>query len=135
MTVTLVVPGAGWGNQQPVFRAGTEVVQLDVSVLDKDRKPIRDLTKTDFTVLEDGNPRQVVAFSAVDVPNPPPVAGGATDVEKAKTWKRDITPDVTTNAHRQRAGFSRWCSMTDCFRLTRELLRMRRELRQVSSIT
>ena len=39
---------------QATFRTGVDVVQLDVSVLDKDRKPIRALTASDFTILEDG---------------------------------------------------------------------------------
>ncbi len=94
MTATPV----GSSNQQPTFRAGTEVIQLDVSVLDRDRKPIRDLAKADFTVLEDGKPQHIVAFSAVDVPDPPPAAAGASDADKTKTWKRDVTPDVTSNA-------------------------------------
>ncbi len=97
-TVALAAARQDSSAQQPTFRAGVEVIQLDVSVLDKDRKPIRDLTKADFTVLEDGKPQHVVAFSAVDVPDPPPVAAGRTDVDNAKTWKRDVTPDVTSNA-------------------------------------
>ena len=47
------------------------MVRLDVSVLDKDRRPVRNLTAADFTVLEEGEPRPIVAFSAVDVPNTP----------------------------------------------------------------
>ncbi len=81
-------------QQQPTFRAGTEVIQLDVSVLDKDRKPIRDLTKADFTVLEDGKPQSVVAFNAVDVPDPPPSLNA---VPAEMRWTRTVTPDVTTN--------------------------------------
>ncbi len=82
-------------TQQPTFRAGTEIIQLDVSVLDKDRKPIRNLTKADFTVLEDGKPQRVAAFSAVDVADPPPSLNA---VPAEMRWKRDVTPDVTTNA-------------------------------------
>ncbi len=36
---------------------GVDAVQLDVSVLDKERRPVRGLTAADFTVLEDGKPR------------------------------------------------------------------------------
>ena len=42
--------------QPPTFRTGVDAVQLDVSVLDKDRRPVRGLTAADFTVLEDGKP-------------------------------------------------------------------------------
>ncbi len=75
----------------PTFRTGVDVVQIDVSVLDKDRRPVRGLTAADFTVLEDGKPRPVVAFSTVELPPLPPLpsarAGGA----------ETVPPDVTRN--------------------------------------
>ena len=37
--------------QQPVFRSSIDLVHLDVSVLDRDRKPVRGPTEKDFTVL------------------------------------------------------------------------------------
>lgn len=55
-------------DQTPVFTAGTEIVQVDVSVLDRRRQPITDLTIDDFTILENGQPRPVVSFSAVTLP-------------------------------------------------------------------
>ena len=42
-------------STQPTFRLGVNVVQVDVSVLDDKRRPVRDLTAADFTYLEDGN--------------------------------------------------------------------------------
>jgi VWFA-related protein len=72
----------------PVFRSQVELVHLDVSVLGKDRRPVRGLTAADFTILEDGKPQKVVAFAAIDVPEaPPPTA----------SWIRDVAPDVQTN--------------------------------------
>ncbi len=76
--------------QQPSFRAGIDLVQLDVSVLDKNRQPVRGLTKDDFTVLENGAPRTVDAFAAIDLPD-------AEATTNTATWMRDVTPDVTTN--------------------------------------
>lgn len=74
--------------QQPVFRSTIDLVHLDVSVLDRERKPVRGLTEKDFTVYEDGKPQQVMAFSAVDVPEPePPTAA----------WVRNTNSDVQTN--------------------------------------
>ena len=75
-------------SQLPTFRTGIDAIQLDVSVLDKDRKPVRGLTAADFTVLEDGKPRELVAFSAVELPALPdaPPAGIET-----------VAPDVTRN--------------------------------------
>jgi VWFA-related protein len=72
------------------FRAGTDIVPVDVSVLDKNRRPVRGLTAADFTVFEDGQPRPLVVFSAVDLPEAPAPAGAA--------WTRDVAPDVASNA-------------------------------------
>ena len=75
---------------QTVFKSGVHLVHLDVSVLDRDRKPVRGLTAADFTVLEDGKPQKIAAFAAVDVPAPPPVTA---------PWMRSVAPDVRTNEH------------------------------------
>ncbi len=75
----------------PAFRVGTDLIPVDVSVLDKDRRPVRGLVAADFTVLEDGRPRPIVAFSAVDLPrvdrSPAAVA----------PWVRDAPHDVVSN--------------------------------------
>ena len=81
------MPGATWGRacaclwaiagagaltaaqeraQQPAFKAGVQLVRIDVSVLDSKRQPVRGLQASDFTVLEDGQPRPIRAFTAVD---------------------------------------------------------------------
>jgi VWFA-related protein len=79
--------------QQPprsIFRVRTDLIPVDVSVLDKDRQPVRGLTAADFTVYEDGKRRPVVAFSAVDVPGP------VRDATVAP-WVRDAPKDVVSN--------------------------------------
>ena len=48
---------------QPTFRSGIDVVQVDVSVLDRSRVPVRGLTAADFIVLEDGKPRPIRSSS------------------------------------------------------------------------
>jgi VWFA-related protein len=83
----LAQSGATAGQAQ--FRAGVEAVRLDVSVLDRDRRPIRGLTAADFTVLENGKPQPIVTFSAVDVPDV---------VATPAVWMRDVGSDVATNA-------------------------------------
>ena len=81
---------AGLG-QQAVFRSAVDLVHLDVSVLDKNRKPVRGLTAADFTILEDGQPRPVAAFAALDAkPAAPPPAS-------ADDWVRRVGPDVQSN--------------------------------------
>jgi VWFA-related protein len=82
------------GQQQaprpvPRFVSGVDLVVLDVSVLDADRRPVRGLTADDFTVLENGRPQPIKAFTPVDLPDV---------VEETPVgWVRDVRPDVTRN--------------------------------------
>ena len=76
---------------QPTFRTAVDVVQVDVSVLDKNRKPVQGLTTADFTILEDGKPRPIVAFVPVNLEEPNHALAPA-------AWVRDVAPDVVTNA-------------------------------------
>lgn len=45
--------------QQPVFRAGTALVRVDVSVTGRDDAPVTDLQAEDFEVEEDGIPQAI----------------------------------------------------------------------------
>jgi VWFA-related protein len=76
------------GTPQTSFRGGIDLIQVDVSVLAEDGHPVRGLTQSDFTVLEDGKPRPVASFAAVDLAPParPPAV-----------WMTEAPPDVTTN--------------------------------------
>jgi VWFA-related protein len=73
----------------PSFRTGVDAVPLDVSVLDEQRRPVRGLTAADFTVSEDGKPRTIVAFSAIELP-PIPAVG-------ASPAHETIFADVSSN--------------------------------------
>ena len=81
------------GPQIPSFRSGVDLVQVDVSVLDRDRKPVRGLTATDFTLIVDGQPAPVEAFTTVTV--------GAVTAPRAGAgpppWTRTVSPDVVRN--------------------------------------
>lgn len=85
----IVAAGQPARDQRPVFRSGVDIVRLDVSVLDKARQPVRDLTPDDLTILVDGVAQPIVAFDPVVVP--PPAA-------PPEVWGREIAPDVETNA-------------------------------------
>lgn len=62
----------------PVFRTGTQVVEIDVRVFDRDGRFVGDLTKEDFEVVEDGKPQSVQTFFLVresaSGPTPAPAA-------------------------------------------------------------
>ena len=51
--------------QKPVFRSESEVVTVDVVVLDKHGDSLRDLTQADFTIAEDGRSQAVRFFQPV----------------------------------------------------------------------
>ena len=52
--------------QQPVFRGGVELVTLDVTVVDKDGKPIKGLKAEDFEVTLEGQKRPVRALDFLE---------------------------------------------------------------------
>jgi VWFA-related protein len=74
--------------QEPSFRAGVDVIEMDVSVLDKDRHPVRGLTAADFTVLENGKTQRIVSVSSVEAAQRDPVRSA---------WMRYATRDVVAN--------------------------------------
>jgi VWFA-related protein len=75
--------------QRPVFRGGTDLVQVDVSVLDGKRHPVRGLTAEDFSIFEDGQPREIQAFTEVYLPDRARAQDAA--------WMRVVPSDVATN--------------------------------------
>ncbi len=50
------------------FTSGVNVVEVYVSVLDKDGRPVKGLTQDDFELSEDGRPQSISAFAAGDFP-------------------------------------------------------------------
>ena len=49
-------------QQTPVFRGRIDVVPLTVSVVDQGGAPVTGLTRADFTVRENGRPREILSF-------------------------------------------------------------------------
>ena len=49
-------------QQQPTFRGGTSIVPILATVLDDTGRLVPDLERTDFTVLDNGKPQEVVFF-------------------------------------------------------------------------
>ena len=63
----LAVVFALLGSQQQVFRSGTELVEVDVVVLDSTGRLVRGLTAADFELYDEGAPQEVSTFSFVEV--------------------------------------------------------------------
>jgi VWFA-related protein len=66
--VSFIAPAFGIIQQannpdQSVIRIGADLVQIDVSVIDKNNKPVTGLTKDDFEVYDDGGRQVVTHFS------------------------------------------------------------------------
>ena len=56
-----VVP-AGAQDQQPLFRSGTELVDVYVTVTDSDGRLVPDLTREDFAIFDNDQPQDIVLF-------------------------------------------------------------------------
>lgn len=71
------LPAAEGTAANPVFRTTTRLVQVDVVVTDKQGRPIKDLTQSDFTVLQDGKRQQVRVFESHTEGSTAPNGGSA----------------------------------------------------------
>ena len=70
------------------FRTGVDVIRLDVTVLDKNRHPVRGLTANDFVIKENGRVQRIVAITEVDA---------ATADPSPSAWMRHASRDVASN--------------------------------------
>jgi Ca-activated chloride channel homolog len=63
----LAVPGAA-GQQQPVFRAGSDAVRVFVTVTDRDGRLVTTLTREQFEVRDEGTPQPITQFDNTPQP-------------------------------------------------------------------
>jgi len=61
-------PPAGRGQPSPQFKAGVELVSLNVTVTDQAAHYATDLTQSDFAVYEDGVKQDVTFFNRTNLP-------------------------------------------------------------------
>ncbi len=67
--LTLLPPGllAQQPPQRPTFRAGIDLIEIDVTVVNGQGEPVKDLRAPEFTVSVGGQPRGVVAAEFIDL--------------------------------------------------------------------
>ncbi|MQA30468.1 MAG: VWA domain-containing protein [Luteitalea sp.] len=83
-------PAPPQGNvPTPTFKAQVEYVEVDALVLDEQGNFVRDLTKDDFQVFEDGKAQTISTFALVDIP--------VEQAERPLFASRPIEPDVESN--------------------------------------
>jgi VWFA-related protein len=54
--------------QTPTFRSGVKLIDIDVYVTDQDGQFVKNLTRDDFEIIEDGQPQDLQAITFVDLP-------------------------------------------------------------------
>jgi Ca-activated chloride channel homolog len=66
----LLVASAGIAAQEqtPRFSAGVQLVEVYATVIDARGELVQNLTQRDFTVTEDGQPQEILAFTSGDFP-------------------------------------------------------------------
>lgn len=77
-------------QQTPTFKAEVEYVEVDALVTDAQGHVVRNLTKDDFQVFEDGKPQSISAFTFVDIP--------IERYDRPLYAAQPIEPDVRSNA-------------------------------------
>ncbi len=86
----LVTSPRASGAQTPTFPSQVELVTVDAIVLGEKGRPVRGLTREDFTLSEDGKLQEIVSFEAFD---------GAEVAEEAsparRRWPRTPAPPRT----------------------------------------
>jgi Ca-activated chloride channel family protein len=55
-------------DEDVIVKVDTELVNLDVRVVDRNGRPVNDLRQSDFKVLEENQPQQIEFFSKSEVP-------------------------------------------------------------------
>jgi len=70
-------PAANKGDDRFKFKVASELVLVNVVARDKQGKPITDLKRDDFTILEDGKPQRISSFDFENLDATPLAAGSS----------------------------------------------------------
>ncbi|HEX7781067.1 MAG TPA: hypothetical protein VF424_17590, partial [Vicinamibacterales bacterium] len=90
-------------QQQPVFRAGVELVQIDAIARDQDGSTVGGFTAADFSVFENGRRQTIADFRPVSIPTSSrtldPKLPPAAFVENVEPLNRRLFVLVVDNLH------------------------------------
>jgi VWFA-related protein len=86
-------PPAPQGTAQPTFRAGVNVVRVDVIVTDASGNPVTDLAKEEFEIVEDGRPQTIDLFRQIRIDGSAPDAARPRQVLNRDTEEREASRD------------------------------------------
>jgi VWFA-related protein len=78
---------AGQAEAPAIFKAGVDLVRLDVDVTDREGRPVRDLRPEEIEVVDEGEKRPVLLFQHVEEPMAPAV----------ELARRTVAAEVSTN--------------------------------------
>jgi VWFA-related protein len=94
------------GDQQaprPVFQTEVNYVEVDAYVMDEDGEFLRDLSRDDFEILEEGVRQEITAFAEISIP-----------IERPETTYAGTTPLPSDTATNERAFNGRiWVFLLD----------------------
>lgn len=107
--------------QKPVFRSGVELLALDVSIVDKDGRPVPGLGAGDFTVEIGGKPRSVLRAEFIDFTQAPAASAELSDVSSNQTETGAPEPrtilllvdDASFNAAEGKSVFMRLATLVE----------------------
>jgi VWFA-related protein len=92
-SASVTVRAAPQAPQQ--FRAAVDVVEVTVTVTDEDGRPVSNLTREDFTILDEGRPQAISVFGRMGLalPSPPVAEGRPRRVWPAGVTTNDVAPE------------------------------------------
>jgi VWFA-related protein len=113
LSLTAVVPGPASASQGQedvaTFPARVELITVDAVVLDDAGRPVEGLTRDDFTVTEDGEPRDIASFEAFALK------------PEARAPEEAAAPAVVTNAPTTEWTGRAFALLIDDLRIPRQL--------------
>ena len=98
LVLTLALPSFVDGQQTPAFRSGVNLILVDVTVRDSKGQPIRNLTASDFEILENSKPQAIVTFAHEEVAQPTQTINSAATLSRLGDAKSGVPVRVAPPA-------------------------------------